>query len=149
MRATIAADIASVPAHPDKKLTSYYELDPTYYSLTSATFVGSLLKSLGVVNIADAESTTRRRRVPAAERRVHRERQPQDDLPGRHRVLQGRRRAKVAKRPGFAKVSAVVDGHVVNLNDDVASRWGPRLGLLMNQLTAAVKKRARRPALWK
>ncbi len=43
-------------------------------------------------------------------------------------------------------VSAVLHGHVVNLNDDVASRWGPRLGLLMNQITAAVKKVARRPA---
>jgi iron complex transport system substrate-binding protein len=46
---------------------------------------------------------------------------------------------KVAARAGFAKVSAVINRHVVNLNDDVASRWGPRLAVLMNQLTKAVK----------
>ena len=54
---TITTDAQSVPAHPNKKLTVYYELDPTYYSLTSTTFVGSLMKSLGVVNIADAAAT--------------------------------------------------------------------------------------------
>ncbi len=34
--------------------TSYfYELDNTYYSVTSNTFIGSLLSSLGLTNIAD------------------------------------------------------------------------------------------------
>jgi iron complex transport system substrate-binding protein len=47
-----------MPFAPTKKLTAYYELDPTFYSLTSSTFVGSLMKSLGLVNIADAENTT-------------------------------------------------------------------------------------------
>ena len=58
MQRTIAADIASVPKHAGKTLSAYYELDTTYYSLTSSTFVGSLLKSLGVVNIADAKNTS-------------------------------------------------------------------------------------------
>src|ERR1019366_4590108 len=58
LKATITKDVASIPAHPSKVVTVYYELDPTYYSLASNTFVGSLLKSLGVVNIADAKSTS-------------------------------------------------------------------------------------------
>jgi iron complex transport system substrate-binding protein len=57
--------------------------------------------------------------------------------------------AKVAKRAGFAKVNAVVNGNVVNLNDDVASRWGPRLGILMNELTKAVKGVLKDPKAWK
>jgi iron complex transport system substrate-binding protein len=58
IKSTIKADIASVPKHPGKTLTAYYELDTTFYSLTSSTFVGSLLKDLGVVNIADPKNTT-------------------------------------------------------------------------------------------
>ena len=48
--------------------------------------------------------------------------------------------ASVAKRPGFKDISAVRDGDVVELNADIASRWGPRLGTLMNDLTKAVKR---------
>jgi iron complex transport system substrate-binding protein len=54
----------------------------------------------------------------------------------------------VAKRPGFSKVSAVLNHHVVGLNDDIASRWGPRLGILMNDLTAGVKSVLNDKALW-
>src|ERR1039458_929017 len=57
--------------------------------------------------------------------------------------------ATVAKRPGFSKVVAVKDGEVIGLNDSVASRWGPRLSLLMNQLTASVKGALKNPKLWK
>jgi iron complex transport system substrate-binding protein len=145
---SIAADIKSVPSHPTKKLTVYYELDPTFYSLTSGTFVGSLMKGLGVVNIADADATTADAGYP--------------QLSAEYIVSANPRLifladtscckitpAKVAKRPGFAKVSAVLEGHVVNLSDDVASRWGPRLALLMNEITAAVKKALADPRVWK
>jgi hypothetical protein len=46
-------------------------------------------------------------------------------------------------------VAAVQDGEVIGLNDDVASRWGPRLTLLMNQLTASVKGALKNSKLWK
>jgi iron complex transport system substrate-binding protein len=136
---TIKSDIASVPAHPKKVVRVYYELDPTYYSLTSTTFVGSLMKSLGLVNIADPKSTTADAGYPQLSAEYIVSANPTviflADTKCCHATL-----ATVAKRPGFSKVSAVVHAHVVNLNDDVASRWGPRLGLLMNQLTAAVKR---------
>lgn len=144
---TIAADVASVPKHPTKTLRVYYELDPTFYSLTSTTFVGSLLKSLGLVNIADAHSTSADAGYPKlnAEYVVHAN--PQliflADTKCCHATL-----ASVAARPGFSTVTAVLDHHVVNLNDDVASRWGPRLGTLMNELTAAVKRALADPRLW-
>jgi iron complex transport system substrate-binding protein len=145
---TIAADIKSVPAHPTKKLTVYYELDPTFYSLTSRTFVGSLMKALGVVNIADANATTADPGYPQLSAEYIVSANPKliflaDTLCCKITP------AKVAKRPGFAKVSAVLEGHMVNLSDDVASRWGPRLGLLMNQITAAVKKALADPRVWK
>ena len=46
-------------------------------------------------------------------------------------------------------MSAVVNNHVVGLNDDIASRWGPRLGTLMNLLTAGVKATLADSAVWK
>jgi iron complex transport system substrate-binding protein len=128
-----------VPAHPTKVVRVYYELDPTYYSLTSGTFVGSLMKALGLVNIADPKSTSADAGYPQLSAEYIVSANPQliflADTKCCHATP-----TSVAKRAGFSKVSAIVNGHVVNLNDDVASRWGPRLGILMNQLTSAVKR---------
>ena len=33
----------------------------------------------------------------------------------------------IAERPGWDALSAVSSGAVVELNDDIASRWGPRI----------------------
>jgi iron complex transport system substrate-binding protein len=57
--------------------------------------------------------------------------------------------ASVAKRAGFSKVSAVENHNVFALNVNIASRWGPRLGILMNQLTAVVKATLNDSKLWK
>ena len=144
---TIAADVRSVPVHRAKKLTVYYELDPTYYSLTSSTFVGALMKSLGVVNIADAHSTSADAGYPQLSAEYIVSANPKLIFLA-DTICCKVTSAKVAQRPGFAKVSAVVDGHVVGLSDDVASRWGPRLGLLMAQITSAVRKALADPRLW-
>jgi iron complex transport system substrate-binding protein len=147
LKTTIANDVASVPAHPTKVVSAYYELDPTFYSLTSSTFVGALLKSLGVVNIADAKNTSADAGYPQLSAEYIVSANPKliflADTICCH-VSQG----VVAKRPGFSKVSAVLNHHVVGLNDDIASRWGPRLGVLMNDLTAGVKSVLSDKALW-
>jgi len=148
LKTTIAKDVASVPKHTNKVITTYYELDPTYYSLASNTFVGSLLKSLGVVNIADAKSTSTDAGYP--------------QLSGEYIVSANPKlifladticchanEAALAKRAGFSSISAVAYHHVVGLSDDIASRWGPRLGNLMNDLTAGVKATLSDSALWK
>ncbi|HVA70380.1 MAG TPA: ABC transporter substrate-binding protein [Acidimicrobiales bacterium] len=148
LKVTIAKDVASIPAHPTKVVTVYYELDPTYYSLASNTFVGSMLKSLGVVNIADAKSTSADAGYPQLSAEYIVSANPKliflADTICCHVT-----KAVVAKRSGFANVSAVVHHHVVGLSDDIASRWGPRLGILMNDLTAGVKSVLADAALWK
>ncbi len=144
---TIKKDVASIPAHPGKVINVYYELDPTFYSLTSSTFVGSLMKSLGLTNIADAQSTSADAGYPQLS---------SEYIVGANPQLVFLADTKccavtptvVAGRPGFATVSAVVNSHVVNLDDDLASRWGPRLGILMNQLTAAVSATLADSRLW-
>ena len=148
LKTTVAKDVASIPAHPKKVVTVYYELDPTYYSLTSDTFVGALLKSLGVVNIADAKNTAADAGYPQLSAEYIVSANPKliflADSVCCH-VTAG----VVAKRTGFSLVSAVVHHHVVDLNDDIASRWGPRLGILMNDLTAGVKNTLADTSLWK
>ena len=148
LRRTISADIASVPAHPKKVVRVYYELDPQYYSLTSSTFVGSLMKALGLVNIADPENTSADAGYPQLSAEYIVSVNPQLVFLADTLCCQVSP-SVVAKRPGFKGVSAVKYGHVVNLNDDIASRWGPRLGLLMNQITRAVKAVLADSRLWK
>src|SRR5438874_74138 len=53
MRRHLAAIVASVPT-TRRHLRVYHELDPTYYSATSTTFIGSIYKLFGFRDIADA-----------------------------------------------------------------------------------------------
>ena len=144
---TINADIASVPAHPGKVVNVYYELDPTFYSLTSGTFVGTLLKSLGVVNIADPQSTSADAGYPQLSAEYIVSANPQLILLA-DTVCCKVNASVVAARSGFSTVSAVVHGHVIGINDSVASQWGAHLAILMNQLTAAVKSVLNDAQLW-
>jgi cobalamin transport system substrate-binding protein len=149
IKSTINADIASIPKHPGKTLTAYYELSiKPYYSLTSSTFVGALLKSLGVTNIADSQNTSADAGYPELSAEYIVSSNPKiiflaDTVSGKQSA------STVAQRAGWSKIAAVQDHEVIGLNDDIASRWGPRLSTLMNQLTAAVKGALNSPKLWK
>lgn len=147
LRRTIATDTSSIPSHPGKVLTAYYELDPTFYSLTSSTFVGSLMKSLGIVNIADAQSTSADFGYPQLSSEYIVSANPKLIFLA-DTICCSASQITVATRPGFATVSAVANGDVVGLNDNVASRWGPRLAQLMNALTRAVKGALSNSNLW-
>jgi iron complex transport system substrate-binding protein len=148
INSTIKADIASVPKHSGKTLTAYYELSTKpYYSLTSSTFVGALLKDLGVVNIADAKNTSADAGYPELSAEYIVSANPKmiflaDTLCCKQSTT------TVAQRPGWSKIAAVHDDEVIGLNDDIASRWGPRLSVLMNDLTTAVKGALKNPKLW-
>ena len=143
----INADVASVPTHPTKTINVYYELDPTYYSVTSSTFVGLLMKRLGLVNIADAQSTSADAGYPQLNAEYIVSANPQLVFLADTICCQVTP-ASFGARPGFGSISAVVHGHVIGLNDDVASRWGPRLKVLMNQITTAVRRTLADTSLW-
>ncbi|HSN02527.1 MAG TPA: ABC transporter substrate-binding protein [Acidimicrobiales bacterium] len=143
----ISADVASVPAHPNKTINVYYELDPTYYSVTSSTFVGLLMKRLGLVNIADAQSTSADAGYPQLNAEYIVSANPQLVFLADTICCQANP-ASFGARPGFGAMSAVVHAHVVGLNDDVASRWGPRLRQLMGQITSAVRRTLADTSLW-
>ncbi|MFL5790686.1 MAG: ABC transporter substrate-binding protein [Actinomycetota bacterium] len=120
-----------------KGMTYYYELDDTYYSATSDTFIGAVLGELGLKNIADqAKGASSGYPQLSAEYIV----QADPDL-----ILLadtkccGQNAEKVAKRPGWQDLTAVTNGGVVELDDDVASRWGPRIADLLQQVGDAVR----------
>lgn len=132
----VAHDIALVPKH-HRALRIYFELDPQLYSLTSATYAGELLRALGATNIADKVSTSLDGGYPKLSAEYVVASNPQmiflADTVCCHQSLK-----TVRARPGFSIISAVTHHFVIGLDDDVASRWGPRVSTLMDDLTAAV-----------
>ena len=54
----------------------------------------------------------------------------------------GQTAAKVDKRAGWGTISALQDGGVLAVSDDVASRWGPRVVDFVRQVAAKVKELA-------
>ena len=139
----INAAVASVTATASRlkvsrsSISVYYELDPTLYSITSTTFVGSLLSALGVTNIADAVATESDYGYPQLSREYVVSASPKVIFLADTKCCSVNA-TMVATRTGFSGVRAVKYGHVVSLDDDVASRWGPRLSTLMRQIAQAI-----------
>ena len=124
MRADVAAVVDGLP-ELGEPLTYYHELDNTYYSVSSQTFIGAVYDQIGVVNIVD---------------------QAGEDL-GLYPQLSaefiiasnpdliflactkycGESAETVAARPGWDSIDALAEGGVIEMDDDIASRWGPRI----------------------
>jgi iron complex transport system substrate-binding protein len=124
MRRHLAAIVASVPKTL-RHLRVYHELDPTYYSATSNTFIGSVYKLFGFRDIADAAGGTGDG-YPQLSGEYIVAKNPQIIVLADTRCCQ-QSYATVAARPGWSTISAVQHHRVVLANDDVASRWGPRI----------------------
>ena len=124
MRQRIKDAVASVPASA-KGMKVYHEVDQTYYSLTSSTFVGSIYSMFGLKNIADgAKDAGSGYPQLSAEYVVA---QAPDLIVLADTKCCGQTPETLAKRPAFATVPAVKDHRVLAVDDDVASRWGPRI----------------------
>lgn len=136
MRKNIDTLVKGLPKR-DIPLTYFHELDNTLYTVTSKTFIGQVYSLAGLKNVAD----------------------PADAAGGGYPQLSAefllkadpdlvfladtkccaQTPATYAKRPGFNKLQAVREGHVVPLDDDVASRWGPRIVDLLKTIIEAIK----------
>ena len=134
MKADLAAATDGVTA--PEGASYYYELDNTYYSLTSNTFVGSLLKSTGITNIADGVEAGNDWPQLNAESII--KANPTVIFLADTKCCQ-QDAAAVAKRAGWDGIDAVKNSHVVELDDDIASRWGPRIVDLVKQMVESIK----------
>ena len=120
-------------------LSYYWEVSSgPYQAATSATLIGHILDAFGLRNIADAAHKPGN----------------SPELPGDYIVAAkpqvifladndqpdgGQTPAIVAARAGWAGIPAVRDHAIFGLNDDIASRWGPRLPQLVEEIAGALE----------
>jgi iron complex transport system substrate-binding protein len=119
-------------------LTYLHELTPDLYTASGGTFIGEVYGLFGLENIADRSKM-------------------KDDYPqlSKEYVVGadpdlvfladsqccGVSVGDVEKRPGWEQMSAVEDGQVHVVNEDVASRWGPRVVDFVQQVSEILAER--------
>lgn len=125
LNASIQADLAAIAesATPDTDVRVYHELDQTFYSASSGSFIGQIYSMLGVTNIADEADTDGYGYPQLA---------PEYILESDPTLIvitdQGGYTADdVSARPGWDAITAVSSGNVLVVDADTASRWGPRV----------------------
>lgn len=121
----LATDLESaIEGLPDlgAALTYYHELDPTFYSVTSSTFIGHVYSLLGLENIADPADVDG---FGYPQLSVEYIVEADPDLIFVTDCC-GESPESISVRPGWESISAVETGSVVVVDDDVSSRWGPR-----------------------
>jgi iron complex transport system substrate-binding protein len=141
MKTQIAATVKRAgSSHPD--LTYYWELTANpYYSVTSSTFIGQIVALFGLKNIADAADKASDGGYPQRSEEYIIKAQPRIIFLADNQAADGGQTpATVAKRPGWSAIPAVQDHEVIGLNDDIASRWGPRLPQLVAEIAQAVER---------
>lgn len=141
MKSKIEDVVASLP-DTGEGLTYYHELDDNYFSVTSKTFIGQVYGLLGLENIADpADKDGSGYPQLSAEYIVKAD---PDLIFLADTKCCGQSPKTVAARPGWGSIAAVKNDGVVPLDDDIASRWGPRIVDFLQTTAAAVEQVAGR-----
>ena len=107
------------------KLKFFHELDNTLYTATSKTFIGSVYKDFGLINIADAASGADSSGYPQLSAEYLIKSNP--DLIFLADAQYGESIDSLKARPGWSAISAVKNNRVIALPADIPSRWGPRI----------------------
>jgi len=130
-------DAAESIANEAQGLTYYYELDEMLYTATTATFIGQLIAPTGLANIADEAPDPDGFGFPQLSQEYIVESNPTLILLA-NTICCGQSAETVAARPGWGSLAAVTNGGVVELNDDIASRWSPRIVEVLDAITDAI-----------
>jgi iron complex transport system substrate-binding protein len=133
--ARVQSEIEAAPS--GRGLDFFHELDPDLYSVGTHNFIGRIYQQLGLRNVAE----------PAAQRAAT----PYPQLSSEAVVAANpdlivladtecceQSPARVARRTGWEEVDAVRDGAVVAIDDDIASRWGPRIPIFVAKVVEAM-----------
>jgi iron complex transport system substrate-binding protein len=134
MRTRINASVRSVQRRA-RTLSVYHELTTDFYSVTSRTFIGQVYRLFGLRNIADAAGGSSDYPQLSGEYIISAN---PDLIVLADSKCCGQRHATVAARPGWSTIGAVRNRRVVAADDDVASRWGPRIVQFVQSVAAAV-----------
>jgi iron complex transport system substrate-binding protein len=127
LNASMAKSIKEILAKAKKssKIRIFHELDDTYYSVTSNTFIGKVYKDFGAVNIADAAAGADNSGYPQLSAEYLLKSDPQVIFLADAQY--GVTADSVSKRAGWSQISAIKNKKIVELPADIPSRWGPRL----------------------
>ncbi len=136
---TIRTEVQRIAAadRPERPLTYYHELDKNLYTATSKTFIGQLYGQLGMKNIADAADKDATGYPQLSAEYVIKA--DPDLIFLADTKCCGQSARTVAARDGWDQLTAVRSGGVVELDDDVASRWGPRVVDFLKLVAAKVQ----------
>ena len=135
MQGKIKASLAGLPTN-EVPITYYHELDNTYFSVTSKTFIGQLYSLAGLQNIADQANASND--YPQLSSELIISANPRLIFLADTKCC-GETAATVAARDGWSAIAAVKNNGVVAMDDDIASRWGPRVVDYMQAIVDAVK----------
>ncbi len=131
MQVEIAEIVASVPQR-ETPLTYFHELDDTYYTVTDDTYIGEIYSMLGLTSIATGSDP-----YPQLSEELILEADPDLVLLADGQCC-GITPEIVAERPGWGQLTAVREGHVYVVDEDLASRWGARIVDFMREVAAIV-----------
>ncbi|GAA4025443.1 ABC transporter substrate-binding protein [Allokutzneria multivorans] len=132
--------IVSDTRKPARPLTYFHELDNSLYSVSSKTFIGNIYSRFGLTNITDeADKSGSGYPQISAEHLV---KSNPDLIFLADTKCCGQSAQTVGARPGWQSVNAVKNGGVIALDDDIASRWGPRVVDLVRTVSSAVSAAA-------
>lgn len=138
MKLQIAKVVADTPK-PDHQISYYHETDTTYFSASSKTFAGSLYGLFDLKNIADAADKGTGYPQLSSEAIVSAS--PELIFLADSKCC-NQNQQTVSARPGWGSIAAVKNHRVYALDDDVASRWGPRVVEMVKSIAEAVKSAA-------
>ncbi|HEX2294925.1 MAG TPA: ABC transporter substrate-binding protein [Actinomycetota bacterium] len=116
--------VAGIP-ESDSPPAYYHELDETYFTVTSDTFIGQVYALAGLRNIAD-EADKAGTGYPQLSAEYVIDADP-DYIFLADSECCGQTPERVARRPGWDRIAAVQRQAVFDVGDDVSSRWGPRV----------------------
>jgi iron complex transport system substrate-binding protein len=138
MKDDIEEITSSLPEQSGEAPTYYHELDQTLFTATSSTFIGQVYDLVGLENIADAADSDGSG-YPQLSAEYVLDQNP-DLIFLADTKCCGQTAETVAARPGWAELDAVTSGRVVPLDDDIASRWGPRVVDLLRTVADEVAR---------
>lgn len=123
---------------PEESLTYYHELDDTYFSVTSSTFIGQIYGLFGLENIAD-EAEGDNGGYPQLSAEFIIEADP-DLIFLADTQCCGVTPESVADRDGWSTITAIQDGNIFAVDEDIASRWGPRVVQFAESVADAIQQ---------
>jgi iron complex transport system substrate-binding protein len=136
MQSDIERIVSSLPER-QAPIRYFHELDDTYYTVTSATFIGDVYSRLGMQSIADSADGAASNPYPQLSQEFIVSANPDVILLADSQCC-GVTPDSVRARPGWSSVSAVRGDRIVVLDEDVASRWGPRIVDFMRTVAETV-----------